>query len=118
MTLILAVEGPLAPSPAVVEEAVVPASDPEVGALVFGVPLEAQAVEIVDAAEHAQTLGAALSHASLNIGNSLGAFLGGTVIAAGWGLRAPLLVGVGLALAGLVVLALARRAERSARQGE
>ena len=40
------------------------------------------------------------------------------MIAAGWGLRAPLLVGVGLALAGLVVLALARRAELGARQGE
>ena len=67
-------------------------------------------VRLIDAAEHAQTLGAALSHASLNIGNSLGAFLGGTVIAAGWGYRSPLLVGVGLALAGLVVLVLARRA--------
>ena len=75
-------------------------------------------VRLIDAAEHAQTLGAALSHASLNIGNSLGAFLGGTVIAAGWGFRAPLVVGVGLSLAGLVVLVLARRAERSARQGE
>lgn len=74
-------------------------------------------VRLIDAAEHAQTLGAALSHASLNIGNSLGAFLGGTVIAAGWGYRSPLLVGVGLALAGLVVLVLARRAERRARQG-
>lgn len=75
-------------------------------------------VRLIDAAEHAQTLGAALSHASLNIGNSLGAFLGGAVIAAGWGFRAPLVVGVGLSLAGLVVLVLARRADRSARQGE
>jgi len=75
-------------------------------------------VRLIDAAEHAQTLGAALSHASLNIGNSLGAFLGGAVIAAGWGFRAPLVVGVGLSLAGLLVLVLARRADRSARQGE
>lgn len=75
-------------------------------------------VRLIDAAEHAQTLGAALSHASLNIGNSLGAFLGGAVIAAGWGLRAPLVVGVGLSLAGLLVLVLARRADRGARQGE
>ena len=74
-------------------------------------------VRLIDAAEHAQTLGAALSHASLNIGNSLGAFLGGAVIAAGWGFRSPLLVGVALALAGLAVLVLARRAERRARQG-
>lgn len=75
-------------------------------------------VRLIDTAEHAQTLGAALSHASLNIGNSLGAFLGGAVIAAGWGFRAPLVVGVGLSLAGLLVLVLARRADRSARQGE
>ncbi|WP_341228784.1 MFS transporter [Nocardioides salarius] len=65
---------------------------------------------LMDAAEHAQTLGAAMSHASLNIGNALGAWLGGLVIAAGYGLRAPLVVGAGLALAGLVVLVLARRA--------
>jgi DHA1 family inner membrane transport protein len=71
-------------------------------------------VRLIDAAEHAQTLGAALSHASLNIGNSLGAFLGGAVIAAGWGFRSPLLVGVALALAGLVVLVLAHRTSLAA----
>ena len=49
----------------------------------------------------AQTLGAAMNHSSLNIGNALGAWLGGLVIAAGWGYRAPALVGVVLALAGL-----------------
>ncbi len=65
---------------------------------------------LMDAAEHAQTLGAAMSHASLNMGNALGAWLGGLVIAAGYGLRAPLLVGAALALAGLVVLVVARRA--------
>lgn len=65
---------------------------------------------LMDAAGHAQTLGAAMSHASLNMGNALGAWLGGVVIAAGYGLRAPLVVGAALALAGLVVLVLARRA--------
>ena len=65
---------------------------------------------LMDAAEHAQTLGAAMSHASLNMGNALGAWLGGLVIAAGYGLRAPLVVGAALALAGLVVLVVARRA--------
>ncbi len=65
---------------------------------------------LMDAAEHAQTLGAAMSHASLNIGNALGAWLGGLVIAAGYGLRAPLVVGAALAIAGLVVLVVARRA--------
>ena len=47
----------------------------------------------------AQTLGAALNHASLNVANALGAWLGGVVIAAGWGYRSPALVGVALSLA-------------------
>jgi MFS transporter, DHA1 family, inner membrane transport protein len=64
----------------------------------------------------AQTLGAAMNHSSLNIGNALGAWLGGLVIAAGWGYRAPALVGAGLALAGLAVLLLsATVARRGAR---
>ena len=37
------------------------------------------------------------------MGNSLGAFLGGTVIALGWGFVAPAWVGVALALSGLVL---------------
>lgn len=70
-------------------------------------------VRLIDAAEHAQTLGAALSHASLNIGNALGAWLGGLVIAAGYGFRAPLLVGAALAVLGLGVIVLAHRAGRA-----
>ena len=59
----------------------------------------------------AQTLGAAMNHSSLNIANALGAWLGGLVIAAGWGYRAPALVGVVLSLGGLGVLrAVAARA--------
>ncbi|WP_246050999.1 MFS transporter [Nocardioides guangzhouensis] len=52
----------------------------------------------------AQTLGAAMNHASLNVANALGAWLGGLVIAAGWGYRSPALVGVALSLGGLAVL--------------
>ena len=69
-------------------------------------------VRLMDAAEHAQALGAAMSHSSLNIGNALGAWLGGLVISAGYGFRSPLVVGAGLALAGLLVLVLAERASR------
>jgi MFS transporter, DHA1 family, inner membrane transport protein len=57
-------------------------------------------------AGRAQTLGAALNHASLNVANALGAWLGGLVIAAGWGYTATSWVGAALSLAGLVVLAL------------
>ena len=53
----------------------------------------------------AQTLGAALNHASLNLANALGAWLGGVVIAAGFGYTAPSWVGAGLSVAGLLVLA-------------
>jgi DHA1 family inner membrane transport protein len=63
-------------------------------------------LRLMSVAGDAQTLGAAMNHSSLNIGNALGAWLGGLVIAAGWGYRAPALVGVALALAGLAVLVL------------
>jgi DHA1 family inner membrane transport protein len=63
-------------------------------------------LRLMDVAGDAQTLGAAMNHASLNVANALGAWLGGLVIAAGWGLRAPALVGVGLSVAGLSVLVL------------
>ncbi len=52
----------------------------------------------------AQTLGAAMNHASLNIANALGAWLGGLVIAAGYGYRAPALVGAALSVLGIAVL--------------
>lgn len=63
-------------------------------------------LRLMDVAGEAQTLGAALNHASLNVANALGAWLGGLVIAAGYGYRAPALVGVGLSVAGLAVLVL------------
>lgn len=69
-------------------------------------------LRLMDVAGDAQTLGAAMNHASLNIANALGAWLGGLVIAAGWGYRAPALVGAGLALAGVLVLLVSFRLAR------
>jgi DHA1 family inner membrane transport protein len=69
-------------------------------------------LRLMDVAGDAQTLGAAMNHASLNIGNALGAWLGGLVIAAGWGYRAPSLVGAVLAVAGLLVLLVSAGAYR------
>lgn len=60
-------------------------------------------IRLMVAAGDAQMFGAALNHASLNIANGLGAWLGGLVIAAGAGYLAPALVGAGLAGAGLLV---------------
>ena len=67
---------------------------------------------LMDVADDAQTLAAALNHSALNIANALGAWLGGVAIAAGLGYRAPSVLGAGLALAGIVVLGVALTAAR------
>ncbi len=64
-------------------------------------------LRLMDVAGEAQTIGAALNHASLNIANAAGAWLGGLVIAAGYGYRATGVVGAALALAGFLVLVVA-----------
>jgi DHA1 family inner membrane transport protein len=74
-----------------------------VGASVLAVCLQ---MRLMETAGEAQMLGAALNHSALNLANALGAWLGGLVIAAGLGYRAPSVVGAGLAAAGLVPLAL------------
>jgi MFS transporter, DHA1 family, inner membrane transport protein len=74
-------------------------------------------LRLMSVAGDSQTLGAAMNHSSLNVGNALGAWLGGLVIAAGWGYRAPALVGVGLALAGLLVLLVSATVHRQAAAG-
>lgn len=64
---------------------------------------------LMDVAGDSQTLAAAANHSGLNIGNSLGAALGGAVIAAGLGYVAPIWVGALLVVPG-VLLALTGRA--------
>ncbi|MEX5717926.1 MFS transporter [Geodermatophilus maliterrae] len=62
-------------------------------------------LRLMEVAGDAQMLGAALNHSALNAANALGAWLGGVVIAAGYGYTAPSLVGAVLAVLGLVALA-------------
>lgn len=69
-------------------------------------------LRLMEVAGRARTLGAAGNHAALNIANALGAWLGGVVLAAGWGWRAPSLVGAGLSVAGLVILLVSLRIHR------
>ncbi|WP_445152789.1 MFS transporter [Baekduia sp. Peel2402] len=73
-------------------------------------------MRLMEVAGDAQTLGAALNHSAFNLANALGAWIGGVVLAAGLGLTAPMVVAVGLALAGLAIfivsLALERRTVR------
>lgn len=69
-------------------------------------------LRLMEVAGKARTLGAAGNHAALNVANALGAWLGGLVLAAGWGWQAPSLVGAGLSVAGLIVLVLSLRIHR------
>ncbi len=66
---------------------------------------------LMDVAGDNQSIAAAMNHSALNIGNSLGAFLGGAVIAAGWGYTAPSWTGAALAVAGLLIALLSYRVE-------
>lgn len=61
-------------------------------------------LRLMDVAGGAVTLGAAMNHAALNVANALGAWLGGVVIAAGYGYRSTALVGAALAALGLLIL--------------
>ncbi|MCS5721080.1 MFS transporter [Herbiconiux sp. CPCC 203407] len=70
---------------------------------------------LMDVSQNAQSIAAALNHSALNIGNSLGAALGGVVIAAGFGYLSPAAVGVALAALGLAVLTVSFTLDRRAR---
>lgn len=62
---------------------------------------------IMQNARHAPTLASAGNQSAFNLANAGGAWLGGVAIAAGWGWRSPMLVGVTLALVGLGIAVLA-----------
>jgi MFS transporter, DHA1 family, inner membrane transport protein len=78
--------------------------------VLFGIGASGSAVapalqtRLMDVARDAQTLAAALNHSALNIGNATGAWVGGLVIAAGYGYTAPATAGGVLAAAGILVL--------------
>jgi len=63
-----------------------------------------------------QTLAAALNHSALNIGNATGAWVGGLVIAAGFGYTAPAAAGALLAAAGIAVLTVSVALQRRGRR--
>jgi len=59
---------------------------------------------LMDVAGDSQTLAAAANHSALNIGNSLGAYLGGLTIAAGLGYVSPVWVGLMLCVPGVALI--------------
>jgi len=76
------------------------------------VPLQTR---LMDVGGKAQSMAAAMNHAAFNAANALGPWLAGLALAAGWGWRAPGIVGIALSVAGLFALALA--AAHAARRG-
>jgi len=72
-------------------------------------------IRLMDVAEDAQTLAAALNHSAFNIANALGAWLGGAAIAGGLGWASTGWVGALLALAGLLIFVLSLAEEGRAR---
>jgi len=67
---------------------------------------------VIVIAGDAELLGAAANHAAFNLGNALGAWLGGLVLAAGFGPIAPGWVGACLALGGAILGGISLGAER------
>ncbi|MEA3118602.1 MAG: transporter, family, inner rane transport protein [Paraburkholderia sp.] len=67
---------------------------------------------LMDVAEDAQGLAAALNHSAFNTANALGPFLGGLAIAGGFGWTSPGWVGALLALGGIGIWALSAYAQR------
>ncbi len=81
------------------------------GALGFAT-VPALQMRIMSFAPGAPTLASGANIAAFNLGNAVGAWLGGLAITAGWGYASPLGIGAGLTAAALLVLLLATSLER------
>ena len=74
-------------------------------------------MRIMQYAHQAPTLASGANIAAFNLGNALGAWIGGVTIAAGFGYTSPIWAGAALTLAGLgVLLAALRLARRRSRR--
>ncbi|MBD9517792.1 MFS transporter [Pseudomonas sp. PDM22] len=71
---------------------------------------------LMDVAEDAQGLAAALNHSAFNFANALGPYLGGLALAAGYGWTSPGWVGSLLAIGGFVLWSVSVATSRSARR--
>lgn len=67
---------------------------------------------LMDVAGDSQTIAAALNHSALNVGNALGAALGGLTISLGFGYTSPEWVAAIMSIAGMLIVVLSFRLER------
>ncbi|WP_025156138.1 MFS transporter [Leifsonia aquatica] len=72
-------------------------------------------LRVLTYADHAPTLASGANIAAFNVGNAIGAWLGGLTIAAGLGYTSPLWVGAAMTVGALVVIAVAAVAARRSR---
>lgn len=70
-------------------------------AMAFVAPMQ---LLLLEAAKESQFLGSSIGQAAFNMGNSLGAFLGGLPLAAGYGLISPWWIGATLAFIGFLII--------------
>ncbi|MFP3467284.1 MFS transporter [Leifsonia sp. SIMBA_070] len=80
-------------------------------------------LRVLSSASHAPTLASGANIAAFNLGNALGAWIGGLTIAAGLGYTSPLWVGAAMTVGAVIVVAVAavtdgRRRSRAGRPAE
>ncbi len=71
-------------------------------------------MRIMNYASAAPTMASGANIAAFNVGNALGAWLGGITIAAGLGFTSPIWMGAAVTVAGLLVLIVAAKIDRPA----
>ncbi|SOC87893.1 MFS transporter, DHA1 family, arabinose polymer transporter [Curtobacterium sp. 314Chir4.1] len=109
LTVVLAVFALVATSPVLTVVSLV-----LMGAFGFAT-VPALQTRIMQYADHAPTLASGANIAAFNLGNALGAWIGGLTIAAGLGYTSPIWAGAGITLAAVVLTAVAAAAARRGR---
>lgn len=111
LTVVLAVFALVATSPVLTVIALV-----LMGAFGFAT-VPALQTRVMQYADHATTLASGANIAAFNLGNALGAWIGGLTIAAGLGYTSPIWAGSGITLAAVVLTLVAMAAVRRGRSG-
>ncbi|TDN43613.1 DHA1 family inner membrane transport protein [Curtobacterium flaccumfaciens] len=109
LTVVLALFAVVATSPVLTVIALV-----LMGAFGFAT-VPALQTRVMQYADHAPTLASGANIAAFNLGNALGAWIGGLTIAAGLGYTSPIWAGAGITLAAVVLTAIAAGAARRSR---
>ncbi|MDR6571515.1 DHA1 family inner membrane transport protein [Curtobacterium sp. 320] len=109
LTVVLAVFAAVAASPVLTVIALV-----LMGAFGFAT-VPALQTRVMQYADHAPTLASGANIAAFNLGNALGAWIGGLTIAAGLGYASPIWAGAGITAAAVVLTSVAAGAARRAR---